>query len=96
MEPSVIVSLISGGGVIIAAFLAFLGSKKGSLATAESEFRKTILQENKDLRDRVDKLEKELAAERQARRAQELAQLRPITIENTVAVEATAPPGGAV
>lgn len=57
MDASVVSSLIAGVGVIMTAWLGFMGNKKGTLASAESEFRTTILKENESLRERIEKLE---------------------------------------
>lgn len=58
MDASVTVSIISGVGVILSAWFAFAGNKKGTLATAEQNFRSTILADNESLRKRVSELEK--------------------------------------
>lgn len=60
MDASVTVSIVSGVGVIIAAWFAFAGNKKGTLASAEQQFRTTILADNENLRKRVEELEKKL------------------------------------
>lgn len=62
MATEVIVALIGGAGTIAGAVLGFLGTRKGSLAKAEKDFRDTIIKENKELRNRVDELEDELMA----------------------------------
>lgn len=59
MDTSIIVSIVSGIGAILVAGLGFMGNKKGTLASAEQNFRDTILQENEKLRKRVDELEDE-------------------------------------
>lgn len=60
MGTSVIVSIISGIGVIGAAILGYFGQKKGSVANAEQKFRESILEQNEKLRKRVDELEQKL------------------------------------
>lgn len=60
MDASVTVSIISGVGVILSAWFAMAGNKKGTLAEAEQNFRSTILADNEKLRQRVDELEKKL------------------------------------
>ncbi|ABS83735.1 hypothetical protein 0305phi8-36p177 [Bacillus phage 0305phi8-36] len=57
MGTSVIVSIISGLGVIGAAILSYFGQKKGSVATSEQKFREDILAQNEKLQRRVDELE---------------------------------------
>lgn len=57
MGTSVIISIISGIGVIGAAILSYLGQKKGSVANAEQKFRENILAQNEKLQRRVDELE---------------------------------------
>jgi hypothetical protein len=61
MDASVTVSIISGVGVILSAWFAFAGNRKGTLATAEQSFRTTILEENEKLRKRVEELETKLS-----------------------------------
>jgi predicted nuclease with TOPRIM domain len=61
VDASVTAALISGVGVIVVAWVGFLGSKKGTLSSAEANFRTTILEENAKLRQRVDGLEKRLS-----------------------------------
>ena len=60
-------SVVMGfAGVFLAALLGFLGNKKGTLASAEKDFRQTILQDNENLRKRIEQLEqvnKELQTE---------------------------------
>lgn len=60
VDASVIVAIVSGVGTIIAAIVAFMGTKKSSLQAAEKDFRDTVVKENKELRSRVDELEDEL------------------------------------
>lgn len=60
MGTSVIVSIISGLGVIGAAILSYFGQKKGSVATSEQKFREDILEQNEKLQRRVDELEQKL------------------------------------
>lgn len=60
VDTEVIVALIGGLGTLAGALLAFLGSRKSSLATAEKDFRDTIIKENKELRQRIAELENEL------------------------------------
>lgn len=60
MDASVTVSIISGIGVILSAWFAFAGNKKGTLATAEQSFRTTILADNEKLRERIEQLEQKL------------------------------------
>lgn len=61
MDASVIASSIAGVGVILTAWLGFMGNKKGTLATAESSFRTTVIEENTKLRERMEKLEQKLS-----------------------------------
>jgi hypothetical protein len=61
VDASVTAALISGVGVIVTAWVGFLGSKKGTLASAEQSFRETIINENEKLRKRVDGLEQKLS-----------------------------------
>lgn len=60
MDASVASSIIAGIGVILTAWLGFIGNKKGTLSAAEQDFRKAILEDNEKLRKRVDELEKKL------------------------------------
>lgn len=60
MDASVWVAIIGGVGSVIAAIVALMGTKKGTLQTAEKDFRNTIVGENKELRSRVSELEDEL------------------------------------
>lgn len=60
MGTSVIISIISGLGVIGAAIIGYFGQKKGSVANAEQKFRENILEQNEKLRRRVDELEQKL------------------------------------
>lgn len=61
MDHSLTASIVAGIGVIMTAWLGFMGTKKGTLATAEKDFRTTIMEDNKQLRERVDSLEKKLS-----------------------------------
>lgn len=54
------VAVVSGVGTIIAGLVAFAGTKKSSLQEAEKDFRNTVLQENKNMRTRIDELEDEI------------------------------------
>lgn len=62
MDASVVAAIIAGVGVIMSAWLGFAGNKKGTLATAERDFRETILEENKDMRVRMEEMEKTISA----------------------------------
>lgn len=62
MDESLVSALMAGIGVILSAWLGFAGTKKGTLATAEKDFRSTILEDNKQLRSRVEQLETQLTA----------------------------------
>lgn len=62
MDVSVTVSIISGVGVIVGAWIGLLGTKKGTLAAAEKDFRTAVLEDNEKLRTRIDDLEKKLAS----------------------------------
>lgn len=58
MDASTIAAIMAAAGVIVSAWIGFLGSKKGTLASAEKEFRETIMEDNEKLRQRVEKMEK--------------------------------------
>lgn len=58
MDASTIAAIMAALGVIISAFIGFLGNKKGTLASAEKDFRETIMEDNEKLRLRVEKMEK--------------------------------------
>lgn len=58
MDASTIAAIMAAAGVIVSAWIGFLGSKKGTLASAEKEFRETIMEDNEKLRLRVEKMEK--------------------------------------
>ncbi|WP_422661711.1 hypothetical protein ACK8P5_26680 (plasmid) [Paenibacillus sp. EC2-1] len=59
MDASILVAIISGVGTILVAAVGFMGAQKGTLASAEQNFRTTIIQENEKLRKRIDELEGE-------------------------------------
>lgn len=58
MDASTIAAIMAAAGVILSAWIGFLGNKKGTLATAEKEFRETIMEDNEKLRLRIEKMEK--------------------------------------
>ena len=58
MDASVVTAIMAASGVVISAWIGFLGNKKGTLANAEKDFRELILRDNDNLRKRVDELEK--------------------------------------
>ncbi len=58
MDASTITAIIAAAGVVLSAWMGFLGNKKGTLANAEKDFRELILRDNENLRKRVDELEK--------------------------------------
>lgn len=60
MDASVTSSIIAGVGVILTAWLHFAGAKKGTLASAEKEFRQTLIEDNDAMRKRIDELERKL------------------------------------
>lgn len=60
MDVSTISAVMALAGVMFSAWIGFLGSKKGTLADAEKDFRATILQDNKDLRERIEELEERI------------------------------------
>lgn len=62
MDASITSAVIAGVGVILTAWLAFMGTKKGTLATAEKDFRSTIMADNENLRRRIEELETKLHA----------------------------------
>lgn len=57
MDANTITAVMAFAGVIISAFIGFLGNKKNTLAGAEKDFRELILKDNEDLRARVKELE---------------------------------------
>lgn len=59
MDATVIASIVSGVAVVGGAVIAFMGQKKGTLATAEHNFREAILKDNEKLRNRLDEVEAE-------------------------------------
>lgn len=58
MDASTIAAIMAALGVIVSAWIGFLGNKKGTLASAEKDFRETIMEDNEKLRLRVEKMEK--------------------------------------
>jgi TolA-binding protein len=62
MDANVMVAIISGVGMILSGWIGFMGNKKGTLATAEKDFRTAILEDNQKLRQRVDELEQKLTS----------------------------------
>lgn len=60
MDVSTISALIALAGVVFTGWIGLMGNKKGTLASAEKDFRATIMQDNKDLRERVDELEERI------------------------------------
>lgn len=58
MDASTIAAIMAAAGVIVSAWIGFLGNKKGTLASAEKEFRETIMEDNEKLRLRIEKMEK--------------------------------------
>lgn len=60
MDASVTSAVVAGVGVILTAWIAFMGTKKGTLATAEKDFRSTIMADNEHLRKRIEELETKL------------------------------------
>jgi predicted RNase H-like nuclease (RuvC/YqgF family) len=70
MDPTVAAALVSGIGALVVAILQHVSQRsqnkvqavsheRSQLSQDESNFRQLIVQENKDLRSRVDELEEE-------------------------------------
>ena len=99
MDESLVSALMAGIGVILAAWLGFAGSKKGTLATAEKDFRTTILEDNKQLRERVEQLETQLVAVKKENHQMQLKMIEitspaPVVVEVTSSVGITQSGGG--